>query len=295
MVPDFQDRLEGYFFRLATAASERGSAYRNGQPQQMQLFVDYQSASLQAVEVPALDDVGFRVFSQFDEDGLLLYILSVIGMGRRRCIDIGCGRPMGSNSANLFVNWLFKGVGIDGNHADVQAARRWYSRCRSTMFSPPAILHKIVTEQNINELVQASEEAGSPLDVMSLDIDGIDFWVWKNLRSSPRVVIAEFNPAIPQGHSVTVPRREPITTTVHLKAGYYGCSLEALVELGRSKGYRLVGVSAGVNAFFVLESEIPQGLLPPLTASEALSSPRRSARFQDCEDEVLLSYDWALI
>jgi hypothetical protein len=154
------------------------------------------------------------------------------------------------------------------------------------------MLLDVVSEKNINELVEESQDGDSPLDVLSLDIDGIDYWIWDRLESKPRVVIAEYNPAIPQGHSVTVPLREPITPVEFLKAGYYGCSLEALVKLGGAKGYRLVGVSAGVNAFFVLDSEIADGLLPRLTASEALSSPRRAARFQGRENQDLLSREW---
>jgi hypothetical protein len=79
--PHVHDRLEAGLFRLATAAIERLSAYRSDQPQQLQLVLEYQYALRQASAMPALDDVGFRAFSQFDEDGLLLYILSIIGNG----------------------------------------------------------------------------------------------------------------------------------------------------------------------------------------------------------------------
>ncbi len=287
-----EDGIEAVFYRVSSAINERISAYRNGQPEQMYLLNIYQNSLSGTGNALPFDEAGFRFFSQFDEDGLLLYILAAIGFGRRTCLDIGCGRPMGSNSANLFANWSFSGLGVDGSKADIDAARRWYQRCRSTMFSPPDIINRIINVENVNELIEEATEPDSQLDVLSLDIDGIDFWILKAIRSSPRIIIAEFNPFIPRDRSVTVPHRDPITSPEHLTSGYYGCSLRALVELANFRGYRLVGVSAGVNAFFVLESEIPEGLLPPVTVSTALDTPRRSSHFRNCEDHTLLSREW---
>ena len=58
-------------------------------------------------------------------------------------------------------------------------------------------------------------------------------------------------------------------------SNYYGASLEALVRLGKSKGYRLVGCNfSGSNAFFVREDLTGDLFLDPATAEEHYEPPR---------------------
>lgn len=66
-------------------------------------------------ELPSLDDSGFRVFSQFEEDGKLLFIFSILGMENKRFIEIGADDGVNSNSANLYFNFGWHGLFIDGN------------------------------------------------------------------------------------------------------------------------------------------------------------------------------------
>jgi hypothetical protein len=52
-------------------------------------------------------------------------------------------------------------------------------------------------------------------------------------------------------------------------SNYFGASLEALVRLGRAKGYRIVGCTlSGINAFFVREDLCGDHFLEPATAEE---------------------------
>jgi hypothetical protein len=70
-------------------------------------------------------------------------------------------------------------------------------------------------------------------DFLSLDIDGIDWWVWRSLsRHQPRVMFVEFNPTIPND-VLFVPDADK----------RQGCSLSALVELGHDKGYELAATT----------------------------------------------------
>jgi hypothetical protein len=113
-----------------------------------------------------------------------------------------------------------------------------------------------VTRENINDLVSSHGFAGE-IDLLSIDIDGIDYWVWEQLTSCrPRVVIVEYNPFLGADRSVTIPY-DPEFDRHRFdvpRFAYYGASLRALVKLGARKGYRLVLVEPrGVNAFFVRE------------------------------------------
>ena len=42
-------------------------------------------------KLPSWNDAAFRVFSKNGEDGILLYIFSLIGAGSRTCIEICAG------------------------------------------------------------------------------------------------------------------------------------------------------------------------------------------------------------
>ena len=51
-----------------------------------------------------LRETGFRNYSQFDEDGILLYIFAAIGTTNKLFVDIGSGNGINSNCANLSIN-----------------------------------------------------------------------------------------------------------------------------------------------------------------------------------------------
>jgi hypothetical protein len=105
------------------------------------------------------------------------------------------------------------------------------------------------------------------IDLLSIDIDFNDYWVWKAVNAvNPRVVVIEYNAMLRPPMSLVVPY-EP--TQRWDGSNYGGASLEALVRLGQSKGYRIVGCSfAGANAFFVRDDLCADHFVAPATAEE---------------------------
>ena len=87
-------------------------------------------------------------------------------------------------------------------------------------------------------------------DLVCIDIDYNDYWVWKNLKDfHSRVVVIEYNSTIPYNESLSV-KYDP--ATVWDGTNYFGASLAAMEKLGRQKEYTLVGcANHGVNAFFI--------------------------------------------
>ncbi len=70
---------------------------------------------------------------------------------------------------------------------------------------PPKLVHAWITTENINALLQAQGVVGE-IDLLSLDMDGVDYWVWKAIKCiTPRVVVLEYNPVLGPDLSVTVP------------------------------------------------------------------------------------------
>lgn len=95
--------------------------------------------------------------------------------------------------------------------------------------------------------------AGTPIppdfDFLTVDIDGNDYHVWHAIvKYRPKVVMIEFNPTIPPEINF-VQAADPKVNQ--------GCSLTALVELGKTKNYELIAV-LGVNAFFTTAALFPQ-------------------------------------
>jgi hypothetical protein len=90
--------------------------------------------------------------------------------------------------------------------------------------------------------------------VLSIDVDGNDYWIWKNINIiKPIIVIIEYNSLFGKKNKTLVPYLENFQRYSAHKSGlYWGSSISALVDLGKSKGYDLVGGNlAGVNLYFV--------------------------------------------
>lgn len=250
---------------------------RGSQVGQIALMMAYKQLCHERVP-PDLRDTGFRVHSQNEEDGLLLYIFAVIGATNRKCIEICCGDGIECNCANLILNHRWIGMLVDGNRQNTSKAQEFYENAKDSMFWPPVVLNEWITAENVNELVERNGFGGA-IDLLSLDLDGIDYWVWRSLTAaSPRVVVLEFNHLWGPEISVTVPYRPDFRAELtQFGSDYAGASLAAFVKLGHEKGYRLVGTNAiATNALFV-RNDIQSEWFPEISPSSCFWHPR--ARF----------------
>jgi hypothetical protein len=242
---------------------------------QKALSMLYKQQRLLKGEPLSFKDVGFRVHSQHEEDGILLYIFSLIGTTNKRCVEICAGNGVECNTANLIFNHRWIGFLCDGNESRVQEARHYYKHNADTMFWPPAIVHAWMTKDNVNQLLQDHGFTGD-IDLLSLDVDGIDYWLWQELSCvSPRVVVLEFNHLWGPTASVSVPYRDDfVAEFTQYGSDYAGASLPAFVKLGQRKGYRLIGTNAiATNAFF-LRDDIDCDWLPRIEAASCFDHPR---------------------
>lgn len=227
---------------------------------QRQLFLDHQRAQREG-NVPAFNDTGFRVFSQFEEDGKILFILALIGMRNKTFVEIGSDDGVNSNCANLALNFGYYGLFLDGNPTAIARGEAFYKKYPHPHMYIPKFTCAKVTAENINSLVSNAGLAGE-IDVLSIDIDGNDYWIWKALTAvSPNVVIIEThvefgmrNIVVPYDPNYSYPGKHPV---------YHGASPIAMVNLARQKGYRLVGANdLGFNFIFVknglAEVELPE-------------------------------------
>lgn len=246
---------------------------RHSQIGQKQLFFHYQSLRQSKKNIPELADTGFRVFSQCDEDGKLLYIFSIIGFTNKICVDIACGRPEGSNVANLIVNWDWTGLLIDDNQDTIDATVNFYKNHDNTHLYPPKVVKKWVNAENINQCLKENGVLNE-IDLLSLDVSGVDYWLWKaTTQINPRVVLIEYNDIIDASKSITVPYR-PDFDRFTFHDYYHGSSLAALVKLGKKKGYRLIGTNNyQFNAIF-LRNDIGEKIFRTVNLNSCYSHPK---------------------
>jgi hypothetical protein len=220
-------------------------------------------------------EVGFQEYSQFDEDGILLYVFALLGFGNRKSVEICAGDGRECNTANLILNHGFTGLLVDGNPDNVASARAFYAEQPATRYTPPVCVEMWITAENAAPLLESHGFAGD-LDLLSIDLDGIDWWLWRALHNvRPRVVIVEFNHLWGPEVSVTVPY-DPNFKAVFTEHGsdYAGASLAAFVKLGRTKGYRLVGTNRiGTNAVFVRD-DLVHPRLPEVDPRDCFGHPR---------------------
>jgi hypothetical protein len=131
------------------------------------------------------------------------------------------------------------------------------------------LTNAFITRDNISGLIEAARLP--ELDLLSIDIDGNDYWIWQAISLRPRVVVVEYNATF----------RPPVSWTIQYNeshrwngSDYHGASLQALHDLGRSKGYTLVGCSlSGVNAFFVRD-DLLNGEFADANVAELYNPPR---------------------
>ena len=231
----------------------------------------------QTAGVDDLQEAEFRVWSQWGEDGILQLLCRRVPIPARSFVEFGVESYDEANTRFLLVNDDWSGLVLDASAehvARIRASREhWLHDLRAAQV--------FVTRENVNEVI-ASHGFRGDIGVLSIDIDGMDYWVWEALDVvTPAIVVVEYNWLLGCEHAVTVPYQPDFDRRrAHHSLLYYGASLPALCALGGRKGYAFVGCGRhGLNAFFVREDLRPAEL-PTRTAREGY----RAGRFCEAHD-----------
>lgn len=212
---------------------------------------------------------GLQVYSQNDEDGIISEIFNRVGENKRYFVEIGVEDGVESNTAYL-LSKRWTGLWLEQSVEKAQRAKNLFAMHIDD--SSLQIKTARVGAENINDLLSA---AGVPRDVdlISIDIDGNDYHVWKAINGfDPRVVVVEYNAMFPPNESFVL-RYDP--SHKWSEDSNFGASLKALELLGRDKGYCLVGCNFfGVNAFFVRNDLVGSHFYEPFDAETHYEPPR---------------------
>lgn len=187
-----------------------------------------------------------NVHSQSGEDGVIEQVLSLIPNRDNWCVEFGAWDGLYlTNTRHLIESSGYSAVLIESSQKRYQDLKRNFASFKGVSTVNARV--GFSAGDGLDHILSATP-IPIDFDLLSIDIDGNDYHVWKAVsKYQPKVVIVEFNPTIPsQVHFV-----QAADASVN-----QGASLSALVELGKSKGYELVSVLA-VNAFFVRAEYYP--------------------------------------
>jgi len=179
----------------------------------------------------------FNHFSQFGEDGIIQTIFQIIGTESKICIEFGASDGLFcSNTAYLwgFQNW--KAILIEADQNKFNELKKNIGN-----FNCTPICKYIDCEENSVDNILKNLKITKTVDLISIDIDGDDYHIFKNMKISPRVVICEYNP--------TLPPTFDIYQEYHNQENI-GCSAAALVRIALEKDYFLVAITE-TNCIFV--------------------------------------------
>lgn len=195
-------------------------------------------------------DMEFKVYSQWGEDGILSFLCDELEISKPRMIEFGAGDFTECNSRFLAKYRNASVVLVDARKDLLDSVSNTDLKWQTSIYG----ITDWITPNNVNQLARHAKELIGEMDVVSLDLDGNDYWVAEALNfEGTRIVVVEYNPIFGGARSVTVPRNDIFDRTeAHFSNLYYGASLKAFIELFSRKGFDFVGTNrVGNNAFFV--------------------------------------------
>ncbi len=180
-----------------------------------------------------LKDYEKKIFSQYGEDGVLEKIFKLIGTTNKYFVEFGSdGFDESMGNTAYLRTYGFDGLLMEGHHHRTKHAKY-------------KLMQEFITADNV-ENVFKKYDVPIEFDLLSIDIDGNDFYVWKAIEKYiPRVVVIEYNCGIEDEYSI------PYNPN-HIWAGnyYFGASFMSMYFLAKEKNYSLV-YSNDVNLIFV--------------------------------------------
>ena len=248
----------------------------------------------------SLQESEFKVYSQWGEDGIIQKLLRHIKIENKIFIEFGVENYIESNTRFLLINNNWSGLVIDGSQENIDYIKKdriyWQHNLKAECC--------FITKDNINS-VFANNGIKGEIGILSIDIDGNDYWVWEAIDTvDPAIVIVEYNAKFGNHRSVAIPYDENFVRGVaHYSMTYWGASLSAFCKLADRKNYALVGCnSAGNNAFFVRKDLMSLDLKTLTPAEGYIQSTFRESRdesgtlmFKTFEEEQKVLFSLPLV
>jgi len=214
------ERIKNFFSLIITKSNDR-SIFAIGSSH-FSLMKQYYS------KIKNLNEVDYKVFSQTGEDGIIDYLLYSLNIKRPKFVEIGIGDYRESNTRYIFEKNYCRGLIVDKNIN----LKNKVSKVVKLWKGDLTINETTVTSENILNILN-SNNFDNNLDVFSLDVDGIDYWILEALPEKlSKIFIVEYNSIFGPNLEVTVPNLKNFDRKkYHYSYLCYGASLRALIKL----------------------------------------------------------------
>ena len=195
-----------------------------------------------------LSDVEFSSFSQWGDDGIIDWLVNNLELKNKKFIEIGIQDYWECNTRFLLKKRNWNGLIIDMSKKYIENIK-----FQSIYWKHNLLAKQVkITKDNINKtLLKYNFEKN--IGLLSLDIDGNDYWIIKELKIYADIIVCEYNGIFGDQYKITVPYKKSFDRKrEHYSGLFYGCSIKALISIMTNKGYVFIGTnSAGNNAYFV--------------------------------------------
>jgi hypothetical protein len=222
-----------------------------------------------------LREVEFQVFSQWGDDGIIQYLINKIDLPNKTFIEFGVEDYREANTRFLLINNNWTGYVIDGSDEHISYIKNDVVSWACELY----LESSFITAENIDELLE-KPQFDPEVGLLSIDIDGNDYWVWKAItKIRPVIVVAEYNSVFGVNNAWTVPY-DPhfVKYEKHASIIYYGASLKALDMVAKEKGYQFIGCnSKGNNAYFIRNDKMIAAIQPKTVEEGYVVSKFREA------------------
>lgn len=235
----------------------------------------------------SLADLEFKVFSQFGDDGIIQYLTRNLETKYRTFVEFGVEDYAESNTRFLMQKDNWTGFVMDGSRECIDRLGNAPYFWKHDLTAKAAF----ITRENIRRLLQDHTNQWGGVDLLHIDLDGNDYWIWQEIDVNPAIVIVEYNSTFGVDRAITIPYAPDFDRAkAHFSHLYWGSSLKALHGLASHKGYDFVGCnSAGNNAYFVRRDAMNQkvtkvSLEEGFVKSKYRESRDRAGRFSFLRD-----------
>lgn len=124
--------------------------------------------------IKSLRDVDYKIFSQNGEDGIIDYLLFQLNIEKPKFLEIGVGDYSECNTRFLYDRISGEGTIIDVIKDFENKVKKNIKKWRGNL----TILNKQINSENILTILNENKSL-LRLDLFSIDIDGIDYWIIK--------------------------------------------------------------------------------------------------------------------
>ena len=193
-----------------------------------------------------------NIYSQNGEDGIIQEILRRLQINKGQFVEFGAWDGKYLSNTFLLCTTGWNGVYIEYDETKFEDLKKTQSEYPSQL----EIIRSMVTpngETSLDSLL-AKTSLKKDFEVLSIDIDGEDYLIWKSLNDyTPAIVIIEVNSTIPL-------HIKHIGASWQSKDEIQGSSFSALIDLGYSKGY--IPICHTANLIFIRKDLINKLNLP---------------------------------